>query len=93
MRAGNRRDRGIAGGLDAAPGAGLHRLDHVYRRDVAQVAVGDRQGGVPQRVADNVDRGALTGEFGGVGVSEAVGVYAPVDVGFAREAWQQVADI
>jgi len=37
--------------LRAVPALGADRVDHMDRGDVAQVAVSDRQTGVPQRVA------------------------------------------
>jgi len=53
---------------------------------VAQVAVADRQAGVPEVVTDDVDRRALPRELGGVSVPKAVGVHPPVDPGLAGEA-------
>ena len=73
--------------------ARAHGFDDVHGGDVAQVAVGDRGGGVAECVADDVDRGVFAGEFGGVGVSEPVGVDATVDVGFAQEAGKQAAHV
>jgi len=67
-------------GLVPVPGA--DGVDDVGGGDVAQIAVGDGQAGVSERVADDVDRGLLPGELGGVGVSEPVGVHAPFDAAF-----------
>ena len=60
---------------------------------MAEVAVGDGQAGVAELVLDEVDGVALFGEFGGVGVAQAVGVDAFVDPGPGGEAGEELADI
>ncbi len=54
-----------------------------------KVAIGHRQAGVAECVADHVDRGPLPRQLGGVGVPEAVGVHPPVHAGLCRQARQQ----
>jgi len=61
--------------------------------DVAEVAVGDGEAGVAELALDEVDRVALFGEFGGVGVAEAVGVDPLVHAGPGGEAGEELADI
>jgi len=60
---------------------------------VAEVAVGDGKAGVAELVLDEVHRVALFGEFGGMGVAQAVGVDPFVDPGPRGEAGEELADI
>jgi len=61
--------------------------------DVAEVAVGDGQAGVAELVLDEVDGVALFGEFGGVGVAQAVGVDPFVDAGPGGEAGEELTQV
>ena len=58
--------------------------------DVAEVAVGDGEAGVAELALDEVDRVALFGEFGGVGVAEAVGVDPLVDPSLGAQAGEEL---
>jgi len=60
---------------------------------MAQVAVGRRERPVPELLLDHVDRQALGGELGGVGVAQAMGVHPLLDPCSACEPWQEVSDV
>jgi len=60
---------------------------------VVDVAGGDRRAGVPELLADDVDRDALGGELGAVGVPQPVLVHALVDAGPSGLALEHGRDV
>src|SRR5690242_5604511 len=76
-----------------SPRSPLKGVDPGGGGDVAEIAVGDGQAGVTELVLDEVDGVALFGEFGGVGVAQAVGVDPFVDPGPGGQPREELADV
>jgi len=60
-----------------------HRLDHLHRRDVVQIAGGCGDAAVAELLGDDTDVDAFRTQLSGVGVPEAMCVDAFLDAGFA----------
>ncbi len=71
----------------------MERLNHCIRCDVIQIPSRRRDGPVPELFGDDPNIDAFGPQFGGVGVSEAVGVHALGDTGLSTEAGKEDADV
>src|SRR5437870_2500781 len=75
------------------PRPGPEGVEAFFGGDVAQVPVRGGQAVVAELVADEVDRLSLSGQFGGMGVAQAVGVDPFVDPGPFGQAGEEAADV